>query len=249
MNLNIAVVDDNAQECSELQRGIQTWLTNNHTEAAPVTCFDDGNMLIDSFEPEKFNLFFLDILMSGMNGIEAARRIRLSDRKALIIFTTHSNEYAFEAFPLHVFDYILKPYDDERIAHAMSEAIKYFEADEPSAVLRVARSEYVTPLRGILYAICRDHFVEVVMTGGNCLICSMSFSEIEKELTNDSRFVVCSRGVIINMDCVSSLTPDRDAFIMNDGTYCPVSKRRRSDIIRTFTQHQISRIRKGGAML
>ncbi|MBR0151205.1 MAG: response regulator transcription factor [Synergistaceae bacterium] len=245
MNLNIAVVDDNAQDCADLQRGIQTWLAENHEEAIPVTCFDDGNRLIDSFVPEKFNIFFLDILMNGMNGIEAARRIRLSDNKALIIFTTHSNEYAFEAFPLHVFDYILKPYDDEKIGHVMIEAMKYFDDDEPSATLRVARSEYITPLRYITAVISRDHFVEVVMSGGNCLICSMSFSEIERQLTEDPRFVVCSRGIIINMDCVSSLTPSRDVFIMNDGTYLPVSKRRRADIIRTFTQHQISRIRKG----
>ena len=90
MNLNIAVVDDNAQDCSELQRGIQTWLAGNHLEESSIACFDDGNTLINSFAPDKFNIFFLDILMSGMNGIDAARRIRLSDSKALIIFTTHS---------------------------------------------------------------------------------------------------------------------------------------------------------------
>ena len=249
MNLNIAVVDDNAQDCSNLQRGIQTWLTVNNFDESSVACFNGGNMLIDSFVPDKFNIFFLDILMSGMNGIEAARRIRSSDNKALIIFATHSNEYVFEAFPLHVFDYILKPYDNEKIGHVMIEAMKYFESDEPSATLRVSRSEYITPLRYISAAISRDHFVEVVMSGGNCLICSMSFNEIEKQLSSDPRFVVCSRGVIINMDCVSSITPDRDVFIMNDGTYYPISKRRRADIIRTFTQHQISRLRNGGALI
>ena len=82
------------------------------------------------------------------------------------------------------------------------------------------------------------------MSDGNSMLCSMKFGEAEESLMNDSRFLLCSRGVIINMDCVSSLSRDKLSVIMNDGTYYALRVRNRNELIQTFTQYQISRMRR-----
>ena len=242
---NIAVVDDKRTDSEKLQRAIHRWFTENHNASRNVSCFPDGMSLLKVFEPEKFHIVFMDILMDKINGIDTARKLRDSDSKLLLVFTTSSEEYAFDAFPLHPFDYVIKPCSPEKVGHVLSEAVKLLEAPEPALDAKVSRSTYRIPFRRISAVLSNDHFVEIVMSDGNCMLSSMRFGEAEEILMRDSRFLKCSRGVIINMDCVSSLTRDKSEVIMSDGTRYGFKVRGRSEIIQTFTQYQISRMRGG----
>ena len=58
-------------------------------------------------------LFFLDIHMPGVNGLEAARAI---GGRAHVVFVTAFDQYAVEAFEQGAVDYVLKPFDEERLA-------------------------------------------------------------------------------------------------------------------------------------
>ena len=242
---NIAVVDDKRNDSEKLQRSIQRWFTENHNSPQSVSCFADGLSLLKIFEPEKFHIIFMDIIMDKLSGIDTAKRLRDSDSRLLLVFTTSSDEFAFEAFPLHPFDYVMKPYSPERVGHVLSEAVRVLDTSEPSFAARVSRNTYQIPLRKISAVLSNDHFIEVVMTDGNSMLCSMKFSEAESILMNDPRFLTCNRGVIINMDNVSSLLRDKSAVIMSDGTQYALKVRSRSEIIKTFTQYQILRMRRG----
>ena len=68
----------------------------------------------------------------------------------------------------------------------------------------------------------------------------MTFSELEKLLSNDRRFLRCNRGVIVNMDQV--LRVDGDVFKMRDGTVFPLRVRNRTVLISQFSQYTISRM-------
>ncbi|MGZ5041195.1 MAG: LytR/AlgR family response regulator transcription factor, partial [Usitatibacter sp.] len=70
----------------------------------------DVDKVVAAHAPE---LFFLDIHMPGVNGLEAARVI---GGKAHIVFVTAFDEYAVEAFERGAIDYVLKPFNEERLA-------------------------------------------------------------------------------------------------------------------------------------
>ena len=59
------------------------------------------------------HLFFLDIHMPGVNGLEAARAI---GNRAHVVFVTAYDQYAVEAFERGAVDYVLKPFNEERLA-------------------------------------------------------------------------------------------------------------------------------------
>jgi len=56
--------------------------------------------------------FFLDIHMPGVNGLEAARAI---EGRAHVVFVTAFDQYAVEAFERGAIDYVLKPFNEERL--------------------------------------------------------------------------------------------------------------------------------------
>ena len=242
--LNIAVVDDSRIDSEKLQRGINKWLFKNYNDQNfQIESFRNGEEILKIFEPGKFQIVFMDIIMNMINGIETAEKLREIDSKILIVFTTTSKEFAFEAFPLHPFDYILKPFEPERLDYVLREAIKILETPEPFINIKISRSNYKIFLKNISVVLSNNHTVEIITSGGETLTCSMTSKELEKILLEVPRFLECNRGVIINMDSVLSLSKDKESFIMKDGSQYAIHVRRRKNIIESFTQYQFSRIR------
>lgn len=64
-------------------------------------------------------MIFLDINMPILDGIEFSKILYKNNQDVKIIFITAYKEHAVEAFEVHVFDYILKPYSQDRIISAL----------------------------------------------------------------------------------------------------------------------------------
>ena len=242
-SLNIAIVDDNRRDSEKLGRAVNKYLFENYTKTFQLETFNDGEEILKTFESEKFQIIFMDIIMNNLTGIDTAKKIRELDNKVLIIFTTTSKEFVFDAFPLHSFDYILKPYEPERLAYILSEAIKILESHEPYINIRVSRSNYKILLKNISAILSNNHSVELIMKNGQSILTSMTFKEFQNFLDDKNNFIEANRGVIINMDCVMSLNKDKESFIMKDGAQYAINVRRRKNILENFTQYQISRLR------
>ena len=73
----------------------------------------DIEQVIEAHSP---SLFFLDIHMPGVNGLEAARVV---GKRAHVVFVTAFDQYAVEAFEQGAIDYVLKPFNEERLANTV----------------------------------------------------------------------------------------------------------------------------------
>jgi len=103
--------------------------------------------LFDELEPQ---IAFLDVHMPGMNGIEAARCI--GDRAELVFVTAHE-QYAVEAFRQEAIDYIVKPFDEARLAETvrrLRERLQAAPAPAPAVLSTAALDTLAEHLRGQL---------------------------------------------------------------------------------------------------
>src|SRR5262245_27687070 len=73
----------------------------------------DGRGVDEVIDEHAPVLFFLDIHMPAVNGLEAARQI---GARAHVVFVTAYDEHAVEAFERGAVDYVLKPFNEERLA-------------------------------------------------------------------------------------------------------------------------------------
>ncbi len=107
--IHICICDDSDAMRDELCGLIQA-LCQKHSIAASVSCCSSGEELL--FDPDDKNrttdIFFLDILMKKLNGIETAARLRAITPTAQIIFLTVSKEHVFEALDVMPLHYLLK---------------------------------------------------------------------------------------------------------------------------------------------
>jgi len=82
----------------------------------------NGREAIDSVMLLSPDLIFLDIQMPNINGFEVVKALQ-SDTMPMVIFATAYNQYAIDAFDLHAVDYLLKPFDPERVLRAVQRAV------------------------------------------------------------------------------------------------------------------------------
>src|SRR5690606_35183782 len=90
---------------------------------------EGGQQLLELYRQYRPDVIFLDIEMPKRSGIDAARKIREESRDSketppLFVFTTAYDEYAVQAFDLEAVDYLLKPFDPERLHEAMARVRK-----------------------------------------------------------------------------------------------------------------------------
>ncbi len=74
-----------------------------------------GAEAIDVVNAQQPDVLFLDVQMPEVDGFDVIRHLD-RDSTALIVFVTAYDQYALQAFEQHAFDYLLKPFSDERFA-------------------------------------------------------------------------------------------------------------------------------------
>ena len=68
-------------------------------------------------------MFFIDIQMPGLNGMEMARKIREKDEKAVLIFTTGIADYLEEGYEVAALRYLRKPLRREKVWECLDMAV------------------------------------------------------------------------------------------------------------------------------
>jgi two-component system, LytTR family, response regulator len=81
----------------------------------------NGAETIAALKDHKVELLFLDIRMPDMDGFEVLQNIP-ADRVPIVIFTTAFDQFAVRAFEAQALDYLLKPFDRDRLRQAINRA-------------------------------------------------------------------------------------------------------------------------------
>ena len=81
---------------------------------------DASDMVSASFDA---GILFLDIQMPGMDGMKAARILRTMGNKTIIVFVTAVEEYVFEVFDVGAVQYIVKPFDRNKLIETIKKAL------------------------------------------------------------------------------------------------------------------------------
>lgn len=102
----------------------------------------DGAEAVDAIRSEKPDLVFLDVQMPELTGFEVLAALAPEDLPATV-FVTAYDQYALDAFEASAVDYILKPFDRDRFARALTRARRFLSADQ----LTVFRAKVASVLR------------------------------------------------------------------------------------------------------
>ena len=218
MSVTAVIADDEPL----LRANLRTRLARLWPELEVVHEMENGrgvDGVLDEHEPQ---LFFLDIHMPGVNGLEAARAI---GGRAHVVFVTAYDQYAVEAFERGAVDYVLKPFVDDRLQVTV-ERLKERLAGRPPSLdslveqlagrlgakpaehLRwikasVGTNVRLVPVEEVLFFQSDETYTRVVTCDAELLI-RKPIKELLDEL-DPAKFWQIHRATIVNVDHIASV--------------------------------------------
>jgi two-component system response regulator YesN len=129
--MNVAIVEDERLE----RESIKLLLSRMPVDIKIVFETFNGEDAVRLFRIHRPRLVLMDIHLPRLSGIEAAKRIREMDEDVeIVILTAYDNfNYAQEAIRTKVFDYLLKPYSEDKLYDVISRVEEKLSLKEKEA--------------------------------------------------------------------------------------------------------------------
>ena len=161
----IAFCDDDAALLHQMQDFLEQYRTLRGVQLELFPYTKPMELLADIEAGVRFDVLFLDVLMPGINDINAAREIRRYDTAVQIIFVTSSSEFAVQSYVVGAYYYQLKPiWEDSFFRLTDSVIAECRRADQRSLILRCKTGISRIDLDQLLYC-------EVLgRTAGHCAV-------------------------------------------------------------------------------
>lgn len=187
----------------------------------------DGAAAVEAIRSAQPDLVLLDVQMPGLDGFGVLEAVG-ADAMPMVIFVTAHDGYAVRAFEVHALDYLLKPFDDDRLRAAVDRArhpgveaaalatrlralLDQRGAGPPAApyaqrlmVRRGAAIRYV-PLDQVEWIEAADNYVRLHGAGSIHLV-RMPLRELEERL-DPTAFARVHRSAIVRLAAVREIRP------------------------------------------
>ena len=99
--MKLAIVDDLKTDSDRLAGFVHTYMEQHQLKLDALDQFESGESFLSGFTSGSYDLIFLDIYMTGITGMETAKKIRQTDHDCRLIFITTSPEFAVESYDVN----------------------------------------------------------------------------------------------------------------------------------------------------
>lgn len=249
MSQTVIIVDDEAPARRRVRMLLQ-----EHTDLNIIRECDTGRSAVLTINTLKPEVVFLDIRLNDMHGFDVLKELSYSP---VIIFVTAHDQFAINAFNHFAFDFILKPYSDERLLasvarmkerlkssadfdHQIEKLLNYiqrFENQQSSAkkYLHVRKNNRIILINiaDIQYVKASGNYCDVILPKQKHII-REAIGKLEKRL-DQMQFIRIHRSTIININALSEIIHTSHGEIeakLNTGTILRVSRNYQLDFLK-----------------
>lgn len=245
--LHLLIADDEAPARGELRFILETLAPDaQFYEAA------NGAQALALVEREPIQVAFLDIAMPGIDGLTVAATIMDGPEPPLIVFATAYNEHALRAFELAALDYVVKPFDERRLARTMERVRRALAERETLAQRQTALRDYLqraaprgglpklwskrangtrvlVDYRDLQWVVAELKEVYVQTAAGEKLRVRYTLKELEPRLLPHN-FARVHKAYLVNLDHIAEVAPwfsGSYVIRMNDAVHTEIPMSRR----------------------
>ena len=247
MTIKIAIVDDIYEDKRIVKEYLNSYLKTKKVNFI-IDEFSSGEAFLGKYTSNRYNIVFMDIFMGKINGFDTASKLYENDPACKIIFLTSSTDYAQLSYSVHAVYYLLKPLKNKDFLQAMDFCNIFPKYDVEEIEVTSNRNHIKLNTLNIMYVEHTNRKTTIYFTpdsqvnDSGYITVSETFSKIAEQLQNDTRFLLCIRGIIINMDFV--IRQEGTSFYLADETKIPINIRKQSSIIKAYRNYIFDGIRR-----
>lgn len=213
----IAVCDDEEAVSEQVKNLIAEW-----NPAVDVVCFSSGEALLENYQ--SYEAVFLDIDMTGMNGIETGKEIRRLDKDTKIVYLTAYRDYVSGAFGVHAFQYLLKPVNKKAIWNVLEEIFRYMKSAEKKIILdfHTVDGALCLPVESIYFFEYENRKIRIV-TDKEQYYMADKIGNVAKRMT-EFGFSMPHQSFVVNMFHVKNVKNQQ--IFLDNGMEIPLSQKK-----------------------
>lgn len=227
----IAICDDEKYMCDNMKKMASVFFERKNMEISIVQ-FSCGEELLKY--DKAIDILFLDIQMKGIDGIEAAKKLRARGFKGFLIFMTVLKETVFKAFEVSAYDYLVKPIKESDFEKMMERLfISMEKADKANLLVQKGYESSIISFEEIVFCEVIDRKVYLHLASLEVIDFYDRIENLEKKL--DDRFFRCHRSFLINLKYLKSFK--KGTAFMEGGKEIPVSRLRSREFSGVILQY------------
>lgn len=224
MTYKIAVCDDESVICRTIYDMIKD-ISKLIDIRFETDCFSSGEELCDEMKSNPYDLIFLDIELSRMNGIAVGKYIRenLNNETVQIAYISSKQQYAMELFESRPINFLIKPITSEKIRAIIEKLLKLNAVDTQIFKFKVRQEFIKLPMSEIIYLSSSGRTVTLVSLDKSYTFYG-TLEDIYSEIKN-GHFLYIHKSFIVNYRYVRQYEYEQVTLL--DGTVLPISQPRR----------------------
>ena len=206
---SIAICDDEAWHVRQITNFVREYFHLHPELSGQVHTFQRGQELLYQVEGTGgFDLYLLDIIMPGLNGIQTGQQLRELGNGGEIVYLTTSSDYAIDSYSVRAFFYLLKPIEKERLFAVLDDAFEKLKERRSKAILITTKDGprrilldqilYVERVGRVLRYYCSSGTVDSISL-------RVTFHAAVEQLLADPRFCQCGSSFAFNLQHVTGV--------------------------------------------
>ena len=219
--MKIAICDDDKRELQQIAALVENYRKERKAELTCVV-YQSATELLVSMGRTEYDVLLLDVMMPGVNGIQAAREIRDSNDAVEIVFLTSSPEFAVESYTVRAYHYLLKPLTKDKLYPILDKLSNHFKDEEAVLHVKSQTSIFNVPYSKIEYVEVNAKTLYFHLTDGSIRAVYGSLSLYEKQLLSRPGFLRVHRSYLVNLSWVRELR--QKELLMESGGHVPISR-------------------------
>lgn len=225
--IKIALCDDDCTDIHRIQTFLEEYRKENLEKEVAVYTYNSAKDLLSLLQDGTFfDIYILDILMPGCNGVKLGHFIHQRNPDTPIIYTTSSKEFALQAYGVCALRYLMKPVKKEELFSAVDFAIKNTpKREEDVFLVKTKQNITAVPVHNI---VCVENISRILcftLKDSSTIesICNReSFEKHLSPLIENSAFIQPHKSFLVNMDYIQSISSKE--LYLDNGKRVPISR-------------------------
>lgn len=147
-----------------------------------------------------------------------------------------------QAFSVHAFHYITKPYKAEQIYKVLDDASSYVSDNSKYIEVMCDRRNTLISLKEIVSVESDAHYINIGIVSGLRYRTRMTIAEFLKLADNDTRFIPVNRGIVLNADYIKDI--EDSVCVTGNGERFPIKIREKTRIEQSIREYMFKKIRE-----
>jgi len=229
--IHIAICDDEKYISDNIKAFASDFFRKKNREIHFRT-FSSGEELLGY--DGQIDILFLDIQMTGMDGIETAKQLRAGKFKGFLIFITVLREMVFQSFEVQAYDYLVKPVEESQFEKTMERLYNSMrDASEDSLLVQKGYEGRIIQKDEIVFCEIIDRKIYLNLISGEVVDYYERIENLETKLGD--RFFRCHRSYLINLGHLKGYK--NGTAYMDSGREVPVSRLRSKEFSGVVLQY------------